>query len=547
MAVTTSVPPITFNTTVGFVAPSSSDILAGVQADINAAFGGGLNQSLSTPQGQLASSLTAVIVQANDTFVNLTNQTNPNFADGVFQDGIGQLYDLLRNPSEPTVVECVCSGGFGVVVGVGALAEDESGNVYSCTVGNSPDGFPIGGSSTLTFVNNVPGPIVCPAGTLNRIYQNITGWDTITNPSDGVVGVDTESRQAFAARMANSVGANSIGSLPSVLGAVLSIAGVLDAYVTENPSGTPSAIGGVTLAANSLYVAVVGGNENDVAKAIWSKKAPGCAYNGNTTVVVQDTNSGYTPPYPSYNVTFEIPAALPILFAVSIANNPQVPSNAATLIQNAIISAFAGGDGGPRARIGTTIYASRFYAPIAALGPWVQIISIEIGSANTSSSAFIGVINGTALTVLSTTSGTIATNQTLSDPLGIILPGTTIVSGSGTSWVVSNTTTLGAAFTGNSTGTNVLTVSSVTAGGFIEPGQLLVGAGVTAGTTITAQLTGTTGGAGTYRTSAVTTLTNVACHAAETITGALAASNSQAVNINQVPTVNANNIDVTVS
>ena len=41
--------------------PSEQAILAGVQADINAAFGGGVNPSLQTPQGQLAQSETALI------------------------------------------------------------------------------------------------------------------------------------------------------------------------------------------------------------------------------------------------------------------------------------------------------------------------------------------------------------------------------------------------------------------------------------------------------------------------------------------------------
>ena len=46
----------------------------------------------------------------------------------------------------------------------------------------------------------------------------------------------------------------------------------------------------------------------------------GCAYNGNTTVVVYDQQAGYVPPYPSYNVIFERPSALQVMFAVSIAN-----------------------------------------------------------------------------------------------------------------------------------------------------------------------------------------------------------------------------------
>jgi hypothetical protein len=433
MAVTTNVPSITFNTATGFTGPTQQEILAGVQADFNAAFSGGLNQSLSTPQGQLASSLTAVIAQANDTFINLTNQTNPNFASGVFQDAIGQLYFLQRNSSESTVVEATCSGGTGVVIPSGALAQAEDGNIYTCTQAGT---IPAGGSIVLPFACNIPGPIVCPAGTLNTIFQTIPGWDTIDNLADGVVGNDTESTSAFAERMAQSVGVNSIGSLPSVLGAVLSVAGVLDAFVTENDSKTSATIGGVTLVANSLYVAVVGGVQLDVATAIWSKKAPGCAYNGNTTVVVQDSRSGYTAPFPSYNVTYETPAALPILFAVNLANNPQVPSNATALIQAAIIAAFAGADGGPRARIGSTIFASRFYAPIAALGTWAQIISLTIGSSNSPNATFTGTIATNTLTV-SSVSGTIAVNQTVVDLAGNVVPGTTITSGSGTSWQVS--------------------------------------------------------------------------------------------------------------
>ena len=46
----TNVPQIEF-TDQGAVLPEESAILAGVQADINAAFGGGVNSGLTTPHG----------------------------------------------------------------------------------------------------------------------------------------------------------------------------------------------------------------------------------------------------------------------------------------------------------------------------------------------------------------------------------------------------------------------------------------------------------------------------------------------------------------
>jgi len=59
---------------------------------------------------------------------------------------------------------------------------------------------------------------------------------------------------------------------------------------------------------------------------------------------------------------------------------------------------------------------------------------------------------------------------------------------------------------GNSTGTNVLTVTTVT--GIIKIGAVVTGTNVPAGMTIIAQTAGTTGGAGTYTTSVVSTIGN---------------------------------------
>ena len=70
----------------------------------------------------------------------------------------------------------------------------------------------------------------------------------------------------------------------------------------------------------------------------------------------------------------------------------------------------------------------------------------------------------------------------------------------------------GAGATGSFTGAiaaTTLTVSAVTSG-TIMPGATLAGTGVTAGTTIVSQLTGTTGGAGTYQVSASQTVASTA-------------------------------------
>lgn len=430
---TTNVPSLTF-TTAGVTVPTDADILAGVQADQNYAFGGALNPALETPQGQLASSETAIISDKDSQLIYLFNQINPDYASGRFQDAIGRIYYLTRIAAAGTVVTTTCYGAQGTVIPIGATAKDAStGYIYSVTVGGT---IPAGGSVSITFTCQTTGPVAQPSAL--SIYQTISGWDSITVVS-ATVGRDVETRNEFEIRRQASVALNSKNTNQAILGAVLNVTGVLSAYVIDNPQNTSQVVGGVTLPANSLYVAVVGGVTADVATAIWSKKAPGCSYyGGNTNYTVSDTTVGT--PYPTYSVTYETPASIALQFLVIIKSNTLLPSNISTLIGSAVVSAAAGGDGGTPIGIGSTVYASRYYQPISDANINVELIETYV-ALKSGAAVFTGSITGTTLTVSAVTSGTIAV------------------------------------------------------------GQNLIGSGVTAGTTITALGTGT-GGTGTYTVSA---------------------------------------------
>lgn len=378
MSGTTNVPSITFTPT-GVVLPSDADILSGIQADMNAAFGGNLNPSLSTPQGQLATSQAAILSAKNAEIAKFVSQIDPDVADGAMQDAIGRIYFLTRQPATSTVVEVDCIGQSGVVIPVGSIVKDSSGNLYASIEAGT---IPAGGVVTLSFAASDTGPIICAAGAINGApYRTIPGWDRVINNQPGVTGSDVESRAEFEYRRRQSVALNGRGTLQSVYANVFNVAGVLDVYVTENNTDNAVTVGSTnySLVPHSIYVAAVGGLAADVAKAIWTHKDVGANYNGNTTVTVVD-DSGYSLPYPSYTVKFQIPTATPIKFAVQIANVASLPADIVPQIKAAIVSAFSGGDGGPRARIGATIFASRFYAPIAALSSSVSILSVQIGT-----------------------------------------------------------------------------------------------------------------------------------------------------------------------
>jgi len=621
---TTNVPSITW-TSGGPVLPTTQSILAGVQQDYNTAFNVSFTWNGTTPQDQLTVTTAAVLNNANQEIAWIATQVDPAFSTGRFQDAIARINFLTRNPSISTVVQVECIGAADTSLPAGpttyATVVDAANNVYQNTQAAV---IPAGGSITLPFAALVPGPIGVPGSV--TIYQGIGGWDTATVIS-GVVGQNVETSQQFELRRSQSVAVNSVNTNTAVLGAVLSVPNVLDAYVIDNPTNSPATIGGVTIGANSLYVAVTGGTAAAVAQAIWSKKPPGIPMTGNTTVTVTDPNPAYSPPAPSYSITFEIPAVLQILFQVTIANSVLVPSNALTQIQNAIINAFNGGGavvtggisgttmtvtavsqgtitvgqtvsgagvsagttvtglgtgtGGigtytvslsqtvasvsltlgsannspvpPRARIGSTIYASQYAGVVASLGTWAAVKTLLVGSNNTSGAVVYGWIAGTTLTVTHIVSGTLAVGQWISgsDSLGAIIVGTTIIvqltgsPGSTGTYTVSNSQTIaGATFTGSASGTN-LTVTAVT--GTIGIGDIIAGTGVPTGTFIVSQTSGTSGGAGVYVTSGVTTASSAAITANVTVTCAAAGQNFVTVNINQEPTIAANDIALVLS
>lgn len=260
------------------------------------------------------------------------------------------------------------------------MAEDMSGYRYysltDATIGP-------GGTVNVDFQCSTMGPIACPVGALAKIFRAQIGWDSITNNTAGTPGVYVENRADFESRRRNSVAANAVNSPQSILASVLSVENVLDAYVKDNDKNTDITYGATNfpIAKNSVCVSVAGGEAADVAQAIWKKKSLGCSYTGNTTYTVQDKD-GYEAPYPEYTVGWLTPTATAVYFSVQISDSDQLPYDVEASIQQAIIDAFNGVDGGSRARICSTLYAGRYYAGVSDVDPNVNILSITLGWAS---------------------------------------------------------------------------------------------------------------------------------------------------------------------
>ena len=363
----------------GVTIPESTAIRTGILQDYNVAFGGNLNiTSTATPQAHIADNLTENISDANAAIAEVIAGVDPATSEGRLQDAIGRIYFLERKGATSSVVQATVTGQPGALLAAGALARDVNGRYWRSTGDVT---FPVGGVTQVQFACEETGPIQLGIGELIFIGQASLGWDAVTNAGAAVSGTNEENRTEFEARRFDSVAKNSHGAAASIRGAVFDVDGVIDVYAYDNYRNVPVIIGPTSyeIPANCVYIAAVGGSDADVANAIYTKKDGGCNLTGNTTVIVEDTDATASQPYPKYEISWERPASAPVKFLVQIRNSNALPFNIVQLTKQSIIDTFNGLNGFQRARIGSEIYASSYYGPIAQIANSVQVVSIKLG------------------------------------------------------------------------------------------------------------------------------------------------------------------------
>ena len=285
----------------GITIPKTSDIRADIAAKFQAAFQASgsaevANTDPDQPLGQLVDALVAEIEAKNSEIAFLANVFSMDQATGSFLDQLVSLYFIERKVSEPTIVQCTCTGLQGTVIPFGAVVQDTNGNQYRCLTTNVTIGST--GTATVNFAAVTHGPLEVQPETVTKIVTTVPGWDSVTNPVAGVTGRDEESDAVLRDRTKQSVALNSHGSVSAIESAIAQVDGVIDVSVLENITNVPEEQFGVTVPGHSIAVCVAGGEGTDIAQAIYEKKDAGCGMTGTTdvTYTLPSTGTEYTYP-----------------------------------------------------------------------------------------------------------------------------------------------------------------------------------------------------------------------------------------------------------
>lgn len=384
-----------FNPNTGFSVSEISDIRDEVAQDWVEAFKEEgkpeLNTDPETPQGQIIDSETAAIHQKDTELAFLAQQFNPQTASGRWQDALAKIYFLNRKPAINSSAVCTLTGLANTVVSAGSQVRSS----YDQTIWTLAETVTIGsnGKAEGRFTCLSEGAIQAGAGTLSQIVTAVPGWDTVINPAAAEVGQLAESQSAFEARRYQSVALNGRSTTAAVYARVAEVNNVIAAYVTDNKTNVNKTVDGYTLSPHSIYVAVIGGDDDDIAEAIYNSVSAGCDYNGNTTVNVTDPNTGAVE-----SVTFMRPTQLPLYVKVTIQDDGNLPDGYKAIVQQAVYNNFYGldttttisGEAILRVIMNTDLYASRFLPSILNAGI-SQLLRVEISSDNSTWVDFVHV------------------------------------------------------------------------------------------------------------------------------------------------------------
>lgn len=319
-----------FNVTAdGLITVDSSEIKESFENAYKQALGAELNVEAGTAQGQLIIEDTKMLTYAQEQAVNVANAFSILTATGKALDVVAGFWGYYRKTEQKTVVRAILEGTAGVIIPKGVIVSDGTNQFVlldSITLTDSVD--------YAQFQAVESGAIVCNPNTLTEIIDPIKGWDSVNNPTAGILGYAEETDNQFRQRItANLLNVRARGELGSIMDNIAQVDGVLSVVVRENPTNAKLEIDDQTLTAHSILVSVVGGDGANIAEMIYKQKAAGIGTNGDTAVSYQDNETGIT-----FNYKVLRPAFVTLNIEVKYTKNLFTPADIVEKIKDTVMA-----------------------------------------------------------------------------------------------------------------------------------------------------------------------------------------------------------------
>lgn len=304
------------------------DILSEYQALFKNVFPD-INTDPSTPQGQIITSLTQTDLA---TISYLENLANAFFlgGNGYFLDlWAWNLFRVTRKQGIPSSALITIQGVAGTEIPEDFLISD---NQYNYKISQSVI-IPNTGTIDVLFYCTEINEFIANPNTIKQIVTIVNGVERVNNTNMATPAILKETDGELFQRCVYFGSTARNASFRSILANVAEVSGVNRIAGAENVTNGPLEVSGVTLTPHSICLVVDGGENEDIANAMFNSRATGCDMVGDTEVTILLDNQKYT--YKFYR-----PTAVPLKAEVKVsATGAIIPSNYESEVKN-ILSNF---------------------------------------------------------------------------------------------------------------------------------------------------------------------------------------------------------------
>jgi len=288
------IPPVTPVATIdatGLHLPDFNQVLQYFMTGYQGIYGSDVYLENDSQDGQLLSLFALAVDDLNSAIGAAYNSYSPSTAQGIGLSQAVKINGMAREVPSNSTCDIYCVGVAGTEL-VNAYVTDAAGNQWFLPSLVIID--PVTGDVTATATCGTTGAVEADPNTITGIGTPTLGWQTATNLAPATPGQPVETDAALRNRQADSTMLPSLTVLDGIQGALEGVPGVAidpssntyrvriyendtSAPVLYTPNSTP-------FPPHSISAVIDGGDADEIANIIATKKTPGAYTNGTTAI-----------------------------------------------------------------------------------------------------------------------------------------------------------------------------------------------------------------------------------------------------------------------
>jgi uncharacterized phage protein gp47/JayE len=342
-----------------------ADIKSRLETLAKAQWGKSIDVSEDEFLGHQIANLSLILGEINELVQEIYDALSVSNSTGTQLDNLLELIGLYRSSDSYSTANLKLTATCATTVPTGTQYKTAAGIIFAT---DDELVFAAAGDDYVDATCTVVGQNNAAIGEISQIVNPINGITTVTNLAAAIPGSLRESDSEFKTMHTLAVATSGDDDVASLYEAIDSVEGVDAVYIHDNDTEeeasdyTPS---------HFIHVAVIGGDDDEIAAAIDDNKTAGVGTFGEEEIEVYNTTTCQTK-----TIYFDRAENVPIHIAIEgTAIVGVFPDNGSTLIREYLISHFS------EFRINDDVIYTALYKPIYTC-PGFIVTSLLIGTSD---------------------------------------------------------------------------------------------------------------------------------------------------------------------